>query len=71
MSSPNIAIDDKVLAYLVEHEKKPSEAMEQAYVLEQFRRGELSRGRACELLDMDMADFLDLASSLSIEILSR
>lgn len=60
-----VVLDDE-LAALLEEEKPLDQAAREALVMELFRRGKISTGKACELLNLDRVSFARRASELGI-----
>lgn len=60
-----VVLDDE-LAALLEQEKPLDQAAREALVLELFRRGKLSTGKACALLGLSRVDFARRAAELGI-----
>jgi len=60
-----VELDDE-LASLLEQEKPLDQAAREALVMELFRRGKLSTGKACALLSLDRVAFARRASELGI-----
>ena len=60
-----VMLDDE-LAALLEQEQPLDQARREALVMELFRRGKLSTGRACKLLSLDRVAFARRASELGI-----
>jgi predicted HTH domain antitoxin len=60
-----VELDDDVAA-LLEAEQPLERAARETIVMDLFRRGKLSTGRACELLRLDRAAFARRASELGI-----
>ena len=62
-------IKSEIISLLDDRNIAPERALEEALVLELFRRGEISRGVAARVLDMDLVDFLHLASERGIGVI--
>ena len=60
-----VVLDDEIAA-LLEQEKPLDQAAREALVMELFRRGKLSTGKASKLLSLDRAAFARRASELGI-----
>ena len=60
-----VELDDE-LAALLEQEKPLDQAAREALVIELFRRGKISTGRACALLSLSRVDFARRVSELGI-----
>jgi len=60
-----VELDDE-LAALLEREKPLGQAAREALVMELFRRGTISTGKACSLLGLSRVDFARRASELGI-----
>ena len=58
-------LDDE-LAALLEREKPLDQAARETLVMDLFRRGKISTGKACELLGLDRAAFAQRAAELDI-----
>ena len=69
MSTTAIPIDDEIVSLIRERGADPRRELEESIVLELFRLGEISRGRASKLLGLDLLSFLRLASSHQIQVL--
>jgi predicted HTH domain antitoxin len=65
-----VPVADELLTILRGLGEDPERAVLEATVLELFRRGELSRGRAAELLGVDLLAFLRLASARGIPVVA-
>ena len=64
-----VVLDDE-LATLVEQEQDLEHATREALVMDLFRRGKISSGKAAELLRVTRIDFLHRASDLRIPVIS-
>jgi predicted HTH domain antitoxin len=62
-----VELDDE-LAALVEQDQDLANATREALVMELFRRGRISSGRACELLQLDHDGFLRRANELDVPV---
>jgi predicted HTH domain antitoxin len=60
-----VVLDDE-LATLLEQEKPLDQAAREALVMDLFRRGKISTGKACELLSLDRLTFARRAAELGI-----
>lgn len=60
-----VVLDDEIAA-LLEQEKPLDQAVRETIVMDLFRRGKISIGRACELLSLDRAAFAQRAAELDI-----
>jgi predicted HTH domain antitoxin len=60
-----VVLDDE-LATLLEQEKPLDQAAREALVMDLFRRGRISTGKACELLSLDRLAFAQRAAELGI-----
>jgi predicted HTH domain antitoxin len=69
MSSVRIEIDESLAALLQETEQPVQAAAKEMIVLELYRRGTISSGKAAELLGMSRVAFIQHASSLGIPYL--
>jgi predicted HTH domain antitoxin len=70
MSSVNIEIEESLAALLHQNNQPAQQAGREMIVLELYRRGTISSGRAAELLGMDRIDFIQHASRLGIPYFS-
>ena len=59
---------DEDLAALIEGEKPLDEAAREALVMDLFRRGKISTGKACELLGVDRQDFIRRANEHNVPV---
>jgi len=66
MSSVRIEIEEPLAALLHQTNQGVQEAGREMIVLELYRRGTISSGRAAELLGMQRIDFIKHASRLGI-----
>jgi predicted HTH domain antitoxin len=66
MQSFELRLPDEVIALLYQSNKPLAEAARELIVLELYRRGLLSSGKAAELLGMGRWDFVRHASGLGI-----
>jgi predicted nucleic acid-binding protein/predicted HTH domain antitoxin len=69
MGSPSIELDQDLVALLEELRRPAKEAARELIVLELYRQGEISSGRAAQLLGMERADFIHHASAQGIQYL--
>jgi len=60
-----VVLDDELSA-LLEQEKPFDQAARETIVMDLFRRGKISTGRACELLSLDRVAFARRAAELDI-----
>jgi predicted HTH domain antitoxin len=60
-----VVLDDE-LAALLEREKPLDQAARETLVMDLFRRGKVSTGKACELLGLDRISFARRAAELDI-----
>jgi predicted HTH domain antitoxin len=60
-----VVLDDE-LATLLEQEKPLDQAARETLVMDLFRRGKISTGKACELLSLDRLAFARRAAELGI-----
>jgi predicted HTH domain antitoxin len=60
-----VVLDDE-LATLLEQEKPLDQAARESLVMDLFRRGKISTGKACELLSLDRLAFAQRAAELGI-----
>jgi predicted HTH domain antitoxin len=65
MRTVELELEDEVAA-LIEQEKPLGKAAYETLVMDLFRRGKVSTGRACELLGLDRASFARRADELDI-----
>jgi predicted HTH domain antitoxin len=70
MSSVMIEIEEPLAALLHQTNQPVQQAGREMIVLELYRRGTISSGRAAELLGMDRIDFIQHASRLGIPYFS-
>ena len=66
MNTVTIEVDERVAALLRRPDQSATEAAREVIVTELYRRGELSRGKAAELLDLSLEEFLRHTSRLGI-----
>jgi predicted HTH domain antitoxin len=66
MSTVKIEVDDDLAALLQQTHQPLEKAAREMIVLELYRRGSLSSGKAAELLGMPRLDFIKHASKLGI-----
>jgi predicted HTH domain antitoxin len=64
-----VVLDDE-LAALIEAEQDLQNATRETLVMDLFRRGKISSGKAAELLKLSRVDFLHRASDLKIPVIS-
>src|SRR5689334_12186636 len=69
MSTVNLNIDDDLVEILGELQQPIEKAAVELIVLELYRMGKLSNGRASSLLGMSRLDFIQHASDLGISFL--
>lgn len=62
-----VVLDDE-LAALLEGEKPLDEATREALVIDLFRRGRISTGKACELLGLDRTAFIRRANEHNVPV---
>ncbi len=62
-----VEVDDD-LAELVEQQQDLGQATREALVMDLFRSGKVSSGRACELLGLDHDGFLRRADALDVPV---
>lgn len=60
-----VVLEDEIAA-LLEQEKPLDQAARETIVMDLFRRGKISTGRACELLSLDRVAFARRAAELDI-----
>ena len=61
-----VTLDDELAALLEQTQQPLERATREAVVLDLYRRGILSSGKAAELLDMPRFDFVRYASDMGI-----
>ncbi|MFN8590037.1 MAG: UPF0175 family protein [Thermomicrobiales bacterium] len=66
MTTLHIDLHDDLVALLRGQDPSVEDAARELMVMELYRRGALSRGKAAELLDMNLAAFLQRADALGI-----
>lgn len=66
MAAVRVEIDGKLAALLAELNQPLSEAARELMVLELYRRGSISSGKAAELLEMSRWELVRFASRLGI-----
>ncbi|MPY90587.1 MAG: hypothetical protein GEU99_22030 [Luteitalea sp.] len=66
MGLPQVELDHDLVALLEELQRPVKEAARELIVLELYRQGDLSSGRAAALLGMDREDFIWHASARGI-----
>jgi predicted HTH domain antitoxin len=66
MSSVTIELTEDVISLLRESSQPVEDAAREMIVWELYRRGSISRGRAAELLNLDLLTFIQRASGLGI-----
>jgi predicted HTH domain antitoxin len=66
MSSVKIEIEEPLAAILHQTNQEVQQAGREMIVLELYRRGAISSGKAAELLSMERIDFIKHASRLGI-----
>jgi predicted HTH domain antitoxin len=64
----SVALDDE-LASLLEQDRPLEEATREALVMDLFRRGKVSGGKACELLGLSRPAFMARARELGTPVL--
>lgn len=62
-----VELDDE-LASLLEQEKPLEQAARESLVMELYRRGKVSIGKACELLGLARPDFMRRAAELGVPV---
>lgn len=70
MNTTQINLEDDLLAILQQLNQPLEQSIRELMVLELYRRGQLSSGKAAALLGMARADFLQHASKLGIPYLA-
>ncbi len=70
MSTVELELDDELVALLHQLNQSLGRAARELIVLELYRRGAISSGKAAELLGMDRRDFIYHASRLGIPYLA-
>ena len=66
MTTLRIELDDDLIASLESLRQPAPHAARELIVLELYRRGVISSGKAAQVLGMDRIDFIDRASSVGI-----
>ena len=69
MAAVHVELDDDLVALLEDLRRPAKQAARELIVLELYRQGELSSGRAAELLSMPRGDFIHYASARGIPYL--
>ena len=69
MGAASVELDEDLVALLEELRRPAKEAARELIVLELYRQGEVSSGRAAQLLGMDRGDFIRHASARGIPYL--
>jgi predicted HTH domain antitoxin len=62
-----VVVDDE-LAALLEREQPLDQAAREALVMDLFRRGKVSTGKACELLGLERMAFVRRAAELGVPV---
>ena len=70
MSSFQFELEDELVALLHQSNQSVESAVREFIVLELYRRGTISSGKAAELLHMSRFDFIHYASCLGIPFLT-
>lgn len=65
-----VVLDDE-LAALLEQEQPLDQAARETIVMDLFRRGKVSAGKACELLSLERMDFVRRAGELGVPVYHR
>ncbi len=66
MTTIHLDLDEALVSLLRQQDPSIERAARELMVMELYRRGALSRGKAAVLLDMPLADFLKCANALGI-----
>ena len=66
MTTLHVDLDDEVVALLRQSNPQPGAAAREMIVIELYRRGSISGGKAAALLGVSRLDFLRLAGRLGI-----
>ena len=66
MGSVHVELDQDLVAVLEERHRPVKEAARELIVLELYRQGELSSGKAAQLLGLEREDFIRQASAQGI-----
>lgn len=66
MSTINLELEDELVAFLSSSNQPIERAVRELMVLELYRRGVISSGKAAELLKMAREQFIGYASQLGI-----
>ena len=69
MSTANIQVDEELIAILRELQQPIDKAATELIVLELYRLGKISSGRAAAILHMSRVDFIQHGSDLGIPYL--
>jgi predicted HTH domain antitoxin len=62
-----VVLDDE-LAALLEKEQPLDQAARETIVMDLYRRGKVSAGKACELLSLERMDFVRRAAELGVPV---
>lgn len=62
----SVNLDEDLVAVMQDADEPLDRRARELIVVELYRRGTISRGKAAELLDMTLRDFLEYASDLGI-----
>jgi predicted HTH domain antitoxin len=68
--SVKIELDDEIAALLSQFNKPLDSSVQEMLVLELYRQGKISSGKAAELLGFAKIDFIKYASSLGIDYIT-
>jgi predicted HTH domain antitoxin len=66
MIAPNLELGEDVLALIRQPDRSDSESARELIVLELYRRGTISSGRAAELIGMGKREFIQYSGRLGI-----
>jgi predicted HTH domain antitoxin len=66
MSTINLTVDDDVVSLLRRDDQPLDQTARELIVMDLYRRGMLSGGRAAEILGMDLREFMRRADDLGI-----
>lgn len=66
MITLNLDLDDELVVFLRRQDASIEDAARELMVMELYRRGAVSRGKAAELLGMPLVEFLQRANELGI-----
>jgi predicted HTH domain antitoxin len=67
MSILKLELADEVADLLMQSDLPPEDAAREVIVMDAYRRGAISEGRACELLEMPRLQFIERAQEHGIQ----